>query len=232
MSASTPPRHDLGALGGWLRKDRRPPGCGASTWLPTSPACCQGSGEAWGPDVQALVVIRAGGKNHLYQNVSGKVALSPVDGPTVCAGVDSLGDYFAQSLFTDGMALKWAKKVAAHLVWNCKEYASGYCGGDTHLIEIPESGPVVFIDDQSLIAEYEQHLAPIADAMRIVLPSNSDPNSSDLTLEHRLKELTAAIARVRGLAVAEFKTDVGPLSLQGLPPAAVIAAQAQEDQEE
>ena len=33
----------LGALGGWLRKDRRPPGCGASTWLPTSPACCQGS---------------------------------------------------------------------------------------------------------------------------------------------------------------------------------------------
>ena len=33
----------LGALEGWLRKDRRPPGCGASTRLPTSPASRQRS---------------------------------------------------------------------------------------------------------------------------------------------------------------------------------------------
>lgn len=145
------------------------------------------------PDVQALVVIRAKDQDgsRLYQNVASKVALSPVDAATVCVGVDSLGDYFAESLFNEGMALRWAKVVAAHLVWNCKRYASGYCGGDTNFIEIPNEGPPITTTDQAVIREYEAHLSGMTRALQAVLP---DGKANEETLLHRVKVLSDAIS--------------------------------------
>jgi len=147
-------------------------------------------GQADWPDVQALVGIRAEQQTVLYQNVATKVALSPVDLPTVCVGTDSLGDYFAHSLFRADMPIRWAKVVAAHLVWNCKKYASGYCGGDTHLVEIPQEGPAVVTTNQQSIAALEAHLAGLDEAMRIVLP---DGRANEDTLVQRLVIIKKAI---------------------------------------
>jgi hypothetical protein len=90
------------------------------------------SRDGW-PHVQALVAIRAEGHSRLYQNVPRETALSPVDATHVCIGQEALGNYFAESLFREGMALEWAEIVAAYLVANCKQFASGHCGGETHL---------------------------------------------------------------------------------------------------
>lgn len=147
------------------------------------------------PKLQAVAVIRSEGRNALYQNVVGEIALSPVDSPTTCLGVDALGNYFAESLFKSGMTIKWAKVVAAHLVWNCKTYASGYCGGDTHLIEVPNVGPAAATIDQAVIHEQESHLAILDDVIRLLLP---DGRANDDTLEHRLsllKDMVPALQR-------------------------------------
>ncbi|HXT70959.1 MAG TPA: hypothetical protein VN700_14455 [Vicinamibacterales bacterium] len=151
--------------------------------------------------VQAIVAIRTGEKTSLYENVTGEIALSPVDDLSTCLGLEALGDYFTSLLFRSRMPIKWAKVVAAHLVRNCKTYASGYCGGDTHLIELPTVGPPVMTNDPSKIKELEAHFASFDDAMRALLP-DSDPNATDLTIKHRLAEFQSALDKVRGLAVA------------------------------
>lgn len=152
-------------------------------------------------NVQALVSIRTDIETALFENVYGEVALSPVDAPATCLGVDTLGNYFTELLYQKKMPIKWAKVVAAHLIKSCKSYASGYCGGDTHLIEVPDKGAATFIDDQTTVKKLESHFGDFDDAMRALLPGN-DPNATDLSIEHRLSEFQASIHRIRGLAVA------------------------------
>ncbi len=91
------------------------------------------------------------------------------------------------------MSIKWAKTVAAYLIKQCKEY-SEYCGGDTNLVEVPDAGPALFIDDRSLIEPFEQPLTVIGEAMKIVLP---DGRANDDTLEARLAAIALAIETAR-----------------------------------
>ena len=91
------------------------------------------------------------------------------------------------------MSLAWAKKIAARLIKNCKDYSEA-CGGDTHLVEIPNAGPATRIDDQVVIAEHEKYLDEIDSATRIVLP---DGIVSDHTLEQRVRHITEVIRNVR-----------------------------------
>jgi hypothetical protein len=55
------------------------------------------------------------------------------------------------------MPLRWAKVVAAQLIKQCKRH-SGACGGETHILQLPRVGPVMFTDDQAEIALLEAHL--------------------------------------------------------------------------
>jgi hypothetical protein len=178
--------------------------------------------------VQALVSIRTDIENALFQNIYGEVALSPVDAPAVCLGVDTLGNYFTGLLYQNQMPIKWAKAVAAHLIKNCKLYASGYCGGETHLFEVPDKGDPVFTDDQAEMKKLEAHLADFDDAMRALLPGN-DPNATDLSISHRLTELQAAIHRIRGLAVASLS---GVQAKGATGSVAVAPSDKQEDDED
>jgi hypothetical protein len=148
----------------------------------------------------ALIAIRTGEGERLYHN-EGYSMLSVIDDFSHCVGFgNSLGFYFTRTLFRPNMPMRWAKVVAAHLIKQCKLHV-GSCGGDTHLIELPSTGAPKFIDNQSEIQDYEQHLAQIDSAMSIVLPG-ADPNASDITIEHRLQILHEAIRKARGLAVA------------------------------
>lgn len=103
----------------------------------------------------ALVVIRTADEDtRLYEN-QGTNALSAVDHPSQCVGWgSSLGLYFARSLFRSTMSMEEAKVVAARLVANCKEY-SDYCGGGTHLVEIPTLGAAKFITTRKEIKQIE-----------------------------------------------------------------------------
>src|SRR5579864_6265339 len=164
--------------------------------------------RSWKPS--AAFADAAEGRMTLYENAAGMTMLSPVDGPSACVGVDSLGQFFTASLFKAGTSIKWAKVVAAHLVWNCKTYASGYCGGNTHLIEIPSEGPAIFIDDQSIIRDLQSYLADINSALSQVLPSQ---DASDETVRHRLLALTNTLARLRNDVTIPVPT--GALSFIG-----------------
>jgi hypothetical protein len=121
-----------------------------------------------------------------------------VDGPHVCLGVDALGNYFAESLFSDGVALEWAEIVAAYLVANCKTYASGYCGGETHLAIIPDDDRAIPImkTSQPYMGELESYLSGISKGLHAVLP-NTSPRASPATetLKRRAELITKAIER-------------------------------------
>jgi hypothetical protein len=88
------------------------------------------------------------------------------------------------------MPIAWAKIVAAHLVKQVKVYNSGWCAGDTHLIEMPTCGDVVFEKDQRAIGKLEGVLAEVDEAVRLVLPS---PDTPDETLKFRLRILSPVI---------------------------------------
>jgi hypothetical protein len=167
--------------------------------------------------VQALIAVRDKKENALFQNIYGETSLSPVDGAHVCLGVDSLGNYFTALLYQNRMPMRWAKVVAAHLVRNCKRYASGYCGGETRLIEVPTTGDPILTTDSGSVEALESHFAPFEDAMRALLPGN-DPNASDITLQHRFEELQKAINKVRGLAVSVINVEAGHVVLTGYAP--------------
>ena len=57
-----------------------------------------------------------------------------------------------------------------------------------------------------------------ASVRSVPVSSDSDPNASDLTIQHRMRELTTVIKKARGLAVAEFHPGAGSLSFEGLAP--------------
>jgi len=144
----------------------------------------------------ALVGIRMDGNYWLYWNDGGRCALSVLDVNSFCVGAGhSLGLYFARSLFRTNMPIKWGKVVAVHLVNHVKKYESGYCGGDTHLVELPLEGNPRFVKDQNEIRELEQHLAEVEDAMSIVLPG--EDKASDDSLNHRLEMLSETIRKLR-----------------------------------
>jgi hypothetical protein len=144
------------------------------------------------PQVRALVAIRAEGRTRLYENVFGEVALSPVDHPYACLGVDTLGNYFAEMLFREGTTMWWAEVVSTYLVAQCKKYASGYCGGDTHIVIVPSDESVVPFKktQQEYIQEQELYLSKIGDALQLVLPD-----------EHTIGE-AVALQRARIIADA------------------------------
>lgn len=149
------------------------------------------------PAVQALVAIRSGTQLSLYVNEPGDVSLSPVARPWRCVGAaDSLADYFAESLFAEGMSVYWAKVIATHMVWNCKIYASGYCGGETHLVSIPKKGRPVVVRQQAEIHQLEQYLAGLERAYNAVLPKGSPRESASwFTLVARAKDIIEAIEK-------------------------------------
>lgn len=156
------------------------------------------------PSIQALVGIRIGRTTSLYQTEY-NTALSPVeDRPWVCIGQDALGGYFAQLLFNDGMSMEWASVVAAHLVWNCKTYANGYCGGDTHIAQLPKRGKPRLIDHQAEVFMLEQHLRGLDRAYQAVLPKGSPGESeSPDALKARAREIVRAIGEAEGSAFNE-----------------------------
>jgi len=138
----------------------------------------------------ALVAVRTNdAPDCLYENFATEM-WSRIEEPCECVGDgQSLGWYFLSALFRADVPLRWAKVVAAHAIKQCKDY-SEFCGGDTHFIELPTGGSPRFIDDQSEIADYEQHLAKIDRAMRVVLP---DGRANDDTLIDRVERITEAI---------------------------------------
>lgn len=145
---------------------------------------------------EILLGITTEGRSALYFSVNGGVfARLPPEAPVRCVGwATGLGQYVADRLCPpEGLPIKWAKVVGAYLVKQAVTY-SGYCGGDTNLLEITNVGATKFIDDHDEIARLEAYLAEINDAVRVVLP---DGRANDETLEHRLQTLNESIRRVR-----------------------------------
>lgn len=162
---------------------------------------------AW--KTHALVVVRVGGQSVLYENSGGSNMLSPVQQVCQCVGYgQSLGWYFARSLFRAGMSLKWARIVAAHLIRNVKDYVED-CDGDTHLIEVPHVGNASVVADQAIVADIEAYLGPISQAINAVLP---DGTANDETLFARLTMVTEAINKALRSHVIQPRA--GELSLQ------------------
>jgi len=167
----------------------------------------------------ALVVVRAEGRTVLYENAGASDMLSPIQQACQCVGYgQSLGWYFASSLFGAGMSLKWAKRVAAHLVKNCKDYSES-CGGQTHLIEVPNHGAATRIEDQTVIADYEQYFAEIESATRIVVP---DGIVSEHTLEQRVIRMNEVIRNLRTSQFIVIPAIASTASLQGRAPTMAI----------
>jgi hypothetical protein len=149
-------------------------------------------------DMQALVAIRIQHDIVLYETQAGIDMLNPIGDICQCVGFgQGLGWYFARSLFRTGMEMKWAKIVAAYLIKQCKDYSES-CGGETHIIEVPHSGPVVRTDDQQQIGLLEHHLAVVGEALGVVLPTD-DPRASDVTIDARLRALSTAISEAKRL---------------------------------
>jgi len=146
-----------------------------------------------------LIAIRVNGQTLLYENSAGSNMLSPVQQACQCVGyAQSLGWYFAASLFHAGMSIRWAKIVAAHLVKNTKEYVETV-GGDTHLVEVPHVGTPRRIENKSEIADLEAYLGPVAQAMTAVLP---DETTNEETIRARLLIVKAAIDKaVRSMVI-------------------------------
>jgi hypothetical protein len=150
--------------------------------------------EQWGPQVRAIVAIRCGHKLELFHNDVNQIALSEPTKPFTCAGVADLGGYFAEKLFREGMSLAWTRVVAAHLVKSCRTYASGYCGGDTHIFELPYEGKWAVTEDQDEIGRLEDYLAGIDAAYDAILPVGSPMESDpEHVLRARAKKIIGSI---------------------------------------
>ena len=138
--------------------------------------------------------------------------LSVVDTPTQCVGFGyPLGLYFTNSLFNSQMTMEWAKRVAAHMVYQVKVHSSGWCGGSTNLIELPLDGaPVKWLLKKKEVQPYEQYLAEISGAMKLVLP-NKRINTD--TAQSRVERINEAL---RSLEKQFFlRTEPGELKLSG-----------------
>jgi hypothetical protein len=156
-----------------------------------------------GTETHGLFAIRVEGTCTLWENCGGAM-LSPIGHVSQCVGfATALGQYFLDTLYQESMPMKWARIVAAHLIKHAKRY-SEYCGGDTHLLEIPVNGAPRLVTDQSEIASLEQYLAAIDDAIRLVLPGRG---ATEATAGHRLKMLNEAIDRARSAVVIEARMD-------------------------
>lgn len=148
-------------------------------------------------ELQVLVAVQTMGVARLY-HAKGHFALAPVTEDSACIGADALGGYFAKSLFRPHMRMFWARIVAAHLVKSCKDYASDYCGGDTHLIEVPHTGEVRHIYDQTRIQRYENHLKEAHTVMSWLLPSPQ----TDLNAEAAVLDRVDAVSElIRGITL-------------------------------
>ena len=159
--------------------------------------------EFW-DKTRLLVGTREAGKTQLHENDGGSYALTRLNGATQCVGAgDALGRYFAESLFRPVMSIKWAKIVAAHLVKNAKTHAPASCGGDTHLVELPDSGDVQTIMDQAVVRALEAYLAPLEKVLGAVLP---DHTTNDDTVLARLRMVTAAVDKALRSYVIEPTT--------------------------
>ena len=169
------------------------------------------SGNSW-MSVQALVAIRIDDSVTLHQTEGTATALSPVTLPWVCLGQEALGGYFAKFLFNEGMSIEWASIVAAHLVSNCKQYADGLCGGDTHIGQVPKRGEPRLITHQADVYMLEQHLKDLERAYRAVLPIGSPGESeSPEALKARARAIVAAIGEVEMASFDERGEPIGDL---------------------
>jgi len=157
------------------------------------------------PSVQALVAIRIGRGVSLYQNEINTTALSPVSKPWVCIGQEALGGYFAAFLFNEGTSIEWASVVAAHLVWNCKTYADGFCGGETHIGQLPKKGEPQLITGQAEVFMLEEHLRGLERAYRAVLPGGSPRESeSPEALKARARVIVQAIQEAEMISFTDL----------------------------
>jgi hypothetical protein len=155
----------------------------------------------------ALIGLRMAGNYWLYENEGGRSVLTGLNENSQCVGAGhSLGLYFARSLFLRNMPLAWTKVIAAHLIKHVKTYNSGWCGGDTHLLELPLNGPPKFEADQKEIEKLEAILAEVDEATRMVIPAGE--GVSEATLGYRLEKLNELIRNLRSAVVIR----VGPLS--------------------
>jgi hypothetical protein len=91
---------------------------------------------------EVFLGVRSGRTTRLYFSVNGDVfARLPEEAPSRCIGwATGLGQYIADSLCpVEGLSMQWAEAIAAHLIKQAKTY-SGYCDGDTEILEIPNVG--------------------------------------------------------------------------------------------
>lgn len=160
-----------------------------------------------GYETYALVGIRIDGVTRLYENQAGKCMLNVVDYSSQCVGAGAaLGLYFARSLFSESMPIAWAEVVAAHLIKNVKQYMSG-CGGDTHLLELPNYGEPKLQDNDRIVHKLESYLGSVENAFRLVLPVVDTPD--DPTLTYRMRQLRREIKKLRTDVVVETEGSPG-----------------------
>lgn len=159
----------------------------------------------------ALVGIRTPEGCWLYENQDGRSMLNVVERNCICVGYgQSLGAYFADSLFRDNMTLEWAKHVAAYLIKQVTVYSSGFCGGRANLLELPTSGHPRWTTNKADIAKLTDYLAGIDGAMQLVLP---DKRTNDDTVRYRIEKLKETIEGLRQQFV--IKMQHGEVSISG-----------------
>lgn len=149
--------------------------------------------------LQILVGIRTANGCALYANSGGNHILGPVDSSECIGWGQSLGLYFAASLFRRGMPMKWTKTIAAHLLQQTKQYVP-FCGGDSHILMMPRNGRAEFVNPAD-VSELEGHLSRITEAMQSVLVYAPDTSLSEATLTHRIAVLDAAVRAAREIII-------------------------------
>jgi 20S proteasome alpha/beta subunit len=144
--------------------------------------------------LEVLLGIRTPSELSLYENQASGSTLAEVDTKSKCIGCGwSMGIYFADWLFRPKMPTHWVRTIAAHLLKQTKKYADG-CGGKSHILIVPTSGPPQFLSD-GVISELEGQLDEIEDAIRKALifsPGIVGTDISEATREVRqgvLKQL-------------------------------------------
>jgi hypothetical protein len=146
-----------------------------------------------GDKPEVFLGIRKDGQTGLYFSHGGVWARFPEEAPVRCLGwAAGLGQYIADSLCpAGGFSMQLAKIVAVHLIKQAKTY-SGYCGGDTHILEVPIVGEPRFVDNQQETGGLEQYLGDVFEAMRMVLPDDLTPwaPQTPVTTQSMLKTIT------------------------------------------
>lgn len=103
--------------------------------------------RAAGYDVAVLVGVRKGDGRVLLEH--SRTAVAWVQSYS-CVGVGApVANYIAETMFTGGMSIQDTIPIACYLLKQTKTFGV-MCGGASHVIVIPASGPAEFIDPERI----------------------------------------------------------------------------------